>query len=330
MGLIGRRNFVLAAGALFAVGRTDAQQPPVRSHLIGILQQGTRADSEPEFVAFREGLREGGFVEGQNLRIEYRFADYDYRKLDRLAAELVRAKVQVIYAPTTWPAYAAQAATKTIPIVFSGVNDPVHVKLVQSLARPGGNITGVSQASSDLTAKRVELMRELFPGGVRLGVVYDEDAAKACNLELRDIGNAGKKLGVEVRQFPYAARTDLEGTFEKAKRANIAALLVPTTYETRRFGAELALQSTSSRIPMVHSGSAPVEAGGLMSYGPERDWAPRRAGNYVARILKGAKPSDLPVERPMTYELVVNLKTAHAMGIKIPQTVLLRADRVIE
>ena len=329
MSQVNRRRFVLAAAALFAAGRAAAQQSPDRGYLIGILHEATRADSEPDLVAFREGLREGG-VDVQNLRFEFRFADYDYRKLDRLAEGLVRAKVQVIYAPTTCSVYAAQAATKTIPIVFSGVNDPVRVKLVQSLARPGGNITGVTSASNDLTAKRVQLMRELFPGAGRLGVVYDEDAARACNIELSEIGNAGKKLGVEVRQFSYAARTDLEGAFEKAERANIAALLIPTTYEARRFGAELALQSTSSRIPMVHSGSEWVDAGGLMSYGPVRDWSTRRAGYYVARILKGAKPSDLPVELPTRYELVINLKTARAMGVTVPQSVLLRADRVIE
>ncbi len=330
MKLIDRRRFVLAAGALLAVRPGIAQRPPERSHLIGILERGTRADSESELAVFAEGLREGGFVEGQNLRIESRFADYEYRKLDRLAEEFVRAKVEVIYASTTWPAYAAQAATKTIPIVFSGVNDPVGNKLVQSLARPGGNITGVSPASAELTAKRVQLMRELFPGGTRLGVIYDEDSAKACQVELKDIGNAGKMLGVDVLRLPYAEKADLEGAFRTARRANIAALLIPTTYETRRFGAELALKSSSSRIPMVHSGSEAVEAGGLMSYGPERTWGTRRAGNYVARILKGAKPADLPVERPTRYELVINLKTAKTLGITVPQSVLLRADRVIE
>ncbi|MEK6244828.1 MAG: ABC transporter substrate-binding protein [Pseudomonadota bacterium] len=330
MNLIDRRRFVLAAGALLAVRPAVGQRPPDRGHLIGILQRSTRADSESDLAAFGEGLREGGFAEGQNLRIESRFADYDYRKLDRLAEDLVRTKVEVIYAPTTWTVYAAQAATKTIPIVFSGVNDPVHIKLVQSLARPGGNITGVSEANAELTAKRVQLMRELFPGVGRLGVVYDEDSAKACQIELKDIGNAGKKLGVDVLQLPYAEKADLEGAFKTARRANIVALLIPTTYETQRFGAELALQSSSSRIPMVHSGSGAVETGGLMSYGPERFWGVRRAGNYVARLLKGAKPGDLPVEQPTRYELVINLKTAKALGITIPQSVLLRADRVIE
>ena len=330
MNRIDRRRFVLAAGALLAVRPAMAQRPPDRGHLVGILQRSTRADAVQEHAAFSEGLREGGFVEGQNLRIESRYADYDHRKLDRLAEELVRAKVEVIYAPTTWPAYAAQAATKTIPIVFSGVNDPVRIRLVQSLARPGGNITGTSEASTELTAKRVQMMWELFPGGGRLGVIYDEDSAKACQLELKDIGIAGKALGVDVLQIPYAAKADLQEAFKSARRANIAALLIPTTYETRRFGTELASQSSSSRIPMIHSGSEAVEAGGLMSYGPERNWGRRRAGNYVARLLKGTNPADLPVEQPTRYELVINLKTARTLGITIPQSVLLRADRVIE
>lgn len=330
MAQVGRRKFLFATGAFLAAPLARAQQPPAQAHTIGILEYGTRDEFESNRVQFRQGLREGGFVEGQNLRIESRFADYDYRKLDRLAEELVRAKVEVIYAPLTWPVYAAQAATKTIPIVFSGVNDPVSIKVVQSLAKPGGNITGVSEASTELTAKRVQLMRELFPGRGRLGVVYDEDSAKACQIELKDIGNAGKKLGVDVLQLPYAEKADLEGAFRTARRSNIAALLVPTTYETQRFGAELASQSSSSRIPLIHSGSEAVEAGGLMSYGPERNWGARRAGNYVARLLKGAKPGDLPVEQPTRYELVINLKTAKALGITIPQSVLLRADRVIE
>lgn len=330
MNAIDRRRFVLATGALLAVRPALGQRPTERRHLIGLLVPSTRADSVSGLAAFGEGLREGGFVEGQNLRIESRFADYDYRKLRRLAEDLVRAQVEVIYAPATWTAYAAQAATKTIPIVFSGVNDPVSIKLVQSLARPGGNITGVSDAYAGLTAKRVELMRELFRDAGRLGVVYDEETAKACLLELKDIGNAGKKLGVDLHQLPYTDRANLESAFKTAQRENIAALLIPTTYESRRYGAELTLQSSSSRVPIVHSSSEAVEAGGLMSYGPERNWGPRRAGNYVARLLKGAKPGELPVEQPRKYELVINLKTAKALGIEIPQSILLRADRVIE
>lgn len=328
--MVDRRKFVLAGGALLLAPGALAQEPPHRVHLIGVLEYASHAAFELALPDFRHGLREGGFIEGKNLRIEYRFADYDYRKLGRLAEELVNAKVQVIYAPTTWPVRAAHAATKTIPIVFSGVNDPVPHKFVESLARPGGNVTGVSPANADLTAKRVQLMRELFPGARPLGVVYDADSAKACGIELRDIGTASRQLGVEVRQLPYDTRSDLHGAFAEAQRAGVAGLLIPTTYETRRYGPDLSAQSSSSRIPLIHVGSEEVDAGGLMSYGPYPKWARQRAGYYIARILSGAKPSDLPVERPAAYELVINLKTARAMEISIPQSILLRADRVIE
>ena len=330
MSAIDRREFILAASALLVAQGALAQRAPNRVHVIGILEYASRAGSEPTLPAFRDGLREGGFAEDKNLRIEYRFADYDYLKLDRLAEELVAANVQVIYTPSTWPTRAAHAATKTIPIVFSGVNDPVPHKFVQSLARPGGNVTGVSLASADLTAKRVQLLREVFSGAGRLGVLYDADTARACGIELKEIAAAAKQLGVEVQPLPYTAKADLDGAFANARRTNVLAMLVPTTYETRRFGPDLAAQSSSSRIPLMHAGSNAVEAGGLMSYGPAAGWGPRRAGNYVARILNGVKPADLPVERPDKYELVINLKTARALGLKIPQSILLRADRVIE
>jgi putative ABC transport system substrate-binding protein len=327
---VDRRRFVVIVGGLLIAPGAFAQLLAGGSQLIGILHHGTRADSESELTALREGLREAGFVEGRNLRIEYRFAEYDYLKLERLAEDLVSADVQVIYAPTTWTVRAARTATKTVPIVFSGVNDPVPHRFVQSLARPGGNITGISLASAELTAKRVQLMRELFPATDRLGVVYDKDAARECGIELREIGAAGKQLGVQMQPFPYNAKADLADVFEQARRANIPGLLIPTTYETRRFGAGLAMQASATRIPLIHAGSDAVEAGGLISYGPSHEWAWRRAANYIVRILNGAKPSDLPVERPTKYELVINLKTARAMGITIPQSVLLRADRVIE
>ena len=330
MSAIDRREFILAASALLVARGALAQIAPNRVHVIGVLEYASRAGFEPLLPAFRDGLREGGFAEDKNLRIEYRFADYDYLKLDRLAEELVKAKAQVIYTPSTWPTRAAHAATKTIPIVFSGVNDPVPHKFVQSLARPGGNVTGVSLASADLTAKRVQLLREVFPVAGRLGVVYDADTAKACGIELMEIATAAKQLSVEVQPLPYTTRADLDGAFAKARQTNILAMLVPTTYETRRFGKELVAQSSSSRIPLMHAGSDAVEAGGLMSYGPEAGWGPRRAGNYVARILNGAKPADLPVERPDKYVLVINLKAARALGLKIPQSILLRADRIIE
>ena len=325
-----RRNFILAAGALAASPFVRAQQPATQSAVIGILEYGTGEGFEQSIAAFKEGLREGGFVEGRNLRIERQFANDDYRKINRLAEDLVRANVQVIYAPGPWGVHAAKAATKTIPIVFSGINDPVRVKFVESLARPGGNITGISFASYALTKKRVELLREMFPSARRLGVIFDEDIAKACQIELKEIGQAGQQLGVEMREYPYAEKRDLQGAFDSAKRAQVAAMLIPTTNEARRFAKELVVQSVGSRIPTVHDSVESVEAGGLMSFGPQHGWGQRRAGLYVARILKGEKPASLPVEQPHAYELVINLKIARAMGISIPQSVLLRADRVIE
>lgn len=297
---------------------------------IGVLEYGTRAAFEPLLAAFKEGLRENGFDDGRNLRIEYRFADADYRKVNRLGEDLVRANVQVIFRPTVWAVHGAKAATTAIPIVFAGVNDPISVKFVKSLARPGGNITGVSIASTELTAKRIELLRDVFPLAGRIGVVFNEDSARACQVELKDIAQAGKQLGLNGREFPYGGRSDVKGAFEGGRSSRIEAAVIPTSMEYRHVGDELIAQSASSRIPTIHSGKEAVEAGGLISYGPDNTWAYRRAGYYVARILKGASPAELPVERPTTYDLVVNLKTARAMGIKIPASVLMRATRVIE
>jgi putative ABC transport system substrate-binding protein len=330
MNIATRRQFMLLAGALLAASFARAQQAPAQPAIIGILEYGNGEGFEQVIGPFKEGLSEGGFVEGRNLRIERQFANDDYRKINRLAEDLVRANVQVIYAPGPWGVHAAKAATKTIPIVFSGVYDPVRVKFVESLGRPGGNITGISFASEALTKKRVELLREMFPSSRRLGVVFDEDIAKACQIELKEIGQAGRQLGVEMREYSYAEKRDLQAAFDNAKRAQVAAMLIPTTNEARRFAKELAVHSVGSRIPTVHDSVESVEAGGLMSFGPRQGWGQRRAGLYVARILKGEKPANLPVEQPHAYELVINLRTARAMGITIPQSVLLRSDRVIE
>ena len=316
--------------ALVSAPVATSQTLSSQNYVIGVLEFGTRIGFDEYVVSFKEGLREAGLVEGGNLRIEYRFADNDKYKLKRLAGELVRSKVHLIYAPTILEVLGAKSATSTIPIVFSAINDPVGAELVTSLARPGGNITGVSTANSELTSKRVQLMREMFPGSARFGVIYDEDTAHACQIELTDIRNAAKTLLIDVREYPYVSNVELDKTFERAQRANIAAALVPTVYETRRFGAALLSQSTVGRLPLIYADAAPVEAGGLMSYGPQSGWATRRAASYVAKILAGAKPADLAIEQPSRYELIVNMKAARTMGVQVPQSVLLRADRVIE
>lgn len=328
--MLKRRQLLLMIGGLLLAPGALAQREAGARQRIGVLHHGTRADSTAELAALRDALREAGFVEGGSLQIEYRFADYAYPALERLAEELVSAKVLVIYAPTTATVRAAERATRSVPIVFSAVNDPLPHGFVESLGRPGGNITGVSLASAELTAKRVQLMREAFPGEHLFGVIFDQDAARECGIERREIRDAGEQVQADIREFPYDSETDLRDTFDVARRDKVGALLVPTTYEARRFGAALSAQAARSRIPLIHSGREAVEAGGLMSYGPDRNWAAGRAGQYIARILAGASPSELPVERPTHYELVVNLGTARAMGITFPPSVLLRADRVIE
>jgi putative ABC transport system substrate-binding protein len=320
------RTFIVSATLSSILAPCFASQ----AQTIGILEYGTPAVFAPLLTAFKEGLREGGFVEGQNLTIDQRFADYDRHRIERLAKELVAAKVRVIFAPTPWAVHGAKAATKTIPIVFSGVNDPVGVKFVKSLARPGGNITGISVVSNELTAKRIELMHDLFPAATRIGVVYDKDAARACQIELKDMARASSHLRIDVRVYPYDSPAEVRDAFKTSQKANVAAVLIPTTMEARRAGDELVSVSAASRIPTMHASRVSVEAGGLISYGPDNNWAYRRAGNYVARILKGTKPEELPVELPTTYELAINLKTARAMGIKIPDSVLLRATHLVQ
>jgi putative ABC transport system substrate-binding protein len=320
------RKLVLALTFWCAISPSFADRP----NLIGVLEYGSSSRFEPLLAAFKEGLVESGYVDGRNLRIEYRYAGYDSDKVERLATELVRDKVQAIFAPTTWAVHGAKAATKTIPVVFAGVNDPVGVGFVKSLAHPGGNITGISIASAALTAKRVELMHDLFPTATRVGIIYDKDAARACQIELKDIARASQRLRIDVREYSYDSPDDVRESFKSGQRANVAAVLIPTTMEARRAMDELVSASTESRMPTIHANRVSVEAGGLISYGPDNYWAYRRAGNYVARILKGTKPEDLPVELPTTFELAINLKTARAIGVKIPENVMVRATHLIK
>lgn len=324
---IERRSFLCLAGAVLVIRGALAQTAPGRNYVVGVLIYETQADFEPALLPFKEGLRQAGLVEGQNLRFVYRYADYDHFKINRLASELVRAKVDVIYAPQPWAVRGAQAATKTVPIVFSEVNDPVGGGFVQSLARPGGNTTGIAISGNELVEKRVQLMRDMFPRAKRFAVMYDQDAAEACRLELEDIRAAGKKLNIDLYEYPYGNSKSLKDTFEQARQDDIAAALVPTTYEARRSGHEILARASDQRLPMIHEAA---QAGALMSYGPELGWAPRRAADYVARILRGTRPADLPVERAARYELVINSGVARSIGVEIPPAVRLSADRVIQ
>ena len=329
MNRIHRRRFLIAAlGAAVAPGA--GAQTANRVYTVGVLSLSSRAGVERFLDDFRNGMREEGFVEGRNVKFEYRYGDHDFRKVERLAGELVHLKVDAIFAPSTWAVHGAKAATSTIPIVFTNVNDPVVVKFVESLAKPGRNITGVSVASVELTGKRLQLLRDAFPSARRVGVLYNEEMFRACRTEMNDIDRLGKQVGLEVERIPYVDRSDMVKAFESAGSSRVEAMLIPATTSYPEYSSDVVLLSASGKMPTIYEHGEAVDRGGLMSYGPDFHWAYRRAAHYVARILKGAKPAELPVERPTRYDLVVNLKTARTLGVKIPGTILVRADRVID
>jgi putative ABC transport system substrate-binding protein len=282
--------------------------------------------------AFRQGLRERGYVEGENIVIEYRGANGEYNRLPGLASELVGLKVDIIVAPSTPAVRAAQQATTTIPIVASALQDPVADGLVASLARPGGNITGLSSLSPELVPKRMELLKEALPNVSRVAVLWDPEAFSDRPTKdlLRETEAAAQGLGVTLRLVSARGPDELDRAFSAITTERADALLVgggPMLFAQRRRIVELAAKR---RLPTVFSAREFVELGGLMSYGPSSDDLFRRSATFVDKILKGAPPGDLPVEQPTKFELVVNLKTAKALGLTIPQSILYRADEVIE
>lgn len=279
--------------------------------------------------AFEQRLRELGYVEGRNLVIERRYDEGKYERLPALTAELVRLKVDVIVASTTPRAQAALRATREIPIVMLAVVDPVGAGLVASLARPGGNVTGLTILSKELSAKRLQLLKEVAPGLARAAVLWNP-GNWSNNLQLDEATEAAKILGVHLQPVEIRSPEDVEGALHAASRERAGALLVlddPLIFFQHRRIASLAAQNGLATLSGLR---AFVEAGGLMSYGTSLDEHFRQTAIYVDKILKGAKPADLPVEQPATFELVINLKTAKALGLKLPQSLLLRADRVIE
>jgi putative ABC transport system substrate-binding protein len=281
--------------------------------------------------AFRQGLRELGYVEGQNLVIEYRYAEGRDDRLADLAAELVRLKVDVIVAVAGAAATrAVQHATRTIPIVMAGGIDPVGDGLVASLARPGGNTTGFSNLTVELPGKRLEILKEAVPQSARIAVLANP-ATAGYESAMNNLTVAARALGLHLHVVELRRADELDATFAAMTRAGADALLVvgePLLLDSLR-GRTVDLAATH-RLPTMYSQKSSVEAGGLMSYGPSLPDMHRRAATYVDKILKGAKPADLPVEQPSKFELVLNLKTAKALGITFPPTLLIQADKVIQ
>jgi ABC-type uncharacterized transport system substrate-binding protein len=320
--------WLLAAFFLATVSLADAQQA-AKVPRIGYLHGGSarRGINHNDFF---QGLRELSYVEGKNILIEYGLAE---RKLDRLpvvAAELVGLKVDIIVAAGgTEPALAAKKATKTIPIVFTSVADPISAGLVESLARPGGNITGLSNIAAELSGKRLELLKETNPKFSRVAVLWNPEIQNLTR-EFKESQAAARALGLQLQSLEVRGPEDFESAFKAAADRRAGALLVPSGQFFTRHRAKLAELAVKSRLLAIYADREYVEAGCLMSYGPSLADQYRRAATYVDKILKGRKPAELPVEQPTKFEFVINLKAAKQIGLTIPPNVLARADRVIK
>ena len=324
-----RREFItLLGGAAVAQPFTARAQQPATVARIGYLGLGPASALSSRVEALRAGLRDLGWVEGKNLVFEFRWAD-NVDQLPSLAADLVRMKVDVIFATSSTLVEAARQATKTIPIVFATHADPIGSGHVASLPRPGGNITGLSELTTEIDAKALEILKEVVPQSTRIGVLWNPTTPSQVP-GLQSVKAAGERLGLALSIVSTATAEDFDAAFASMARENVGGVFVMPAPVTVSFRARLAELALKHRLPTIFGNKENVVAGGLMSYGVDRNDLTRRAALYIDKILKGAKPADLPVEQPTRFELVVNLKTARALGIEIPPTLLARADEVIE
>jgi putative tryptophan/tyrosine transport system substrate-binding protein len=305
-----------------------AHAQPAKVRRLGVLSQGS-ARAHPVFQAFQQGLRELGWLEGQNLAIEWRFSEGSAEPLARLAAELVRLPVDVIVARSTPPALAAKEATSTIPVVFIQVADPVESGIVASLSRPGANVTGLSVMATDLSGKRLELLKEVLPGAARVAVLWNRPSRGAA-LVLRELELAGRQLGLELKDIGVSDPGELKGAVESAARAHVAAVMVIDDPVIASYQPQIVPLAAAAALPIFSWYSEYLDGGGLMAYGPSLPEIYRRGAVYVDRILRGARPSELPVEQPAIFELAINLRTAKALGLDLAPTLVARANRVVE
>jgi putative ABC transport system substrate-binding protein len=330
---IRRREFIVALGvAGFGWPLTGrAQQSPNKLPHIGVLWHAGNEEEEAIYLsALRHGFSDQGYVEGQNFILVNTFAGEVYERFNNNAAELVRRRVDVIVAVTRLAAVAAQRATSTIPIVFVVVPDPIKSGLVQSLARPGKNITGLTNMAVDLAAKRLEIFKELIPGMSKLALLVNATDPQVAQGFIEEAETASRKLGISVRPFEIRSPEDLDAAFPlmAAEKLDGVYAVQDGLFFAERF--RIARLALANRLPVSSPNGEHTAAGHLMSFGPDQPSIFRRAAYYVDRILKGTKAGDLPVEQPTRYYLVINLKTANAIGLKIDEALLVRADKVIE
>jgi putative ABC transport system substrate-binding protein len=324
-----KKVLCLALGAmLLALGFPAEAQQQAKVPRIGLLSPFSPSATALWHQAFRQGLRDLGWVEGKTISIEYRYAEGRRDRLPDLAADLVRLKVDIIVASVNTDALAAKNAAREIPIVVASAGDPVAIGLVESLARPGGNITGLSQISPELAGKRLELLKEIVPKLSRVAVLWNPQGTTSPLW--KEIQLPARELGVQLHSLEVRSSNDFAKAFEDAARARAGALAImpdPLFAGNLKRIADLAAKS---RLPSIFHLTEFVDSGGLLAYGPDRSDQFRRAAVYVDKILKGTKPANLPVEQPTKFELVINLKTAKRISVTIPQSVLYRADKVIK
>jgi ABC-type uncharacterized transport system substrate-binding protein len=318
---------IMSVFLLVSAFAAEAQQGSRKVPLIGLLDYSTPDAARVNWwTAFRQGLRELGYVEGQNIAMEARWADGRVDRLPKLAEELVRLHVDIIVTGGGETARAAKQVTGTVPIVMATGADPVRLGVVESLGRPGGNVTGVTSLSAELIDKRVELVRELLPKVTRLAILWDGTANSRMSVQEMEV--AARPLGIAIQPVRVGSPSELERAFSAiAKGSALFVVASPALFTGRTRIADLALKH---RLPTVVGGREYAEAGGLLSYAVRYPDLFRRAASYVDKILKGARPADLPVEQPTIFELVINMKTAKALRLKVPQSILLRADQVLE
>jgi putative tryptophan/tyrosine transport system substrate-binding protein len=324
-----RRDFIISiGGAATWPLAAHAQQPTMP--VIGFLDSRSPDAMVGRLRAFRQGLKESGYVEGDNVAIAYRWAEDQNDRLPELAADLVRRQVAVIVTSGLPAIFAAKAATPTIPVVFVLGEDPVGLGLVSSIARPGGNLTGVNFLSAELVAKRLEILRELAPRIARIAVLLNPADASRTESSLREVQTAARSMGLQVQTLNADTSREIDTAFDGIERERPDALFVTTTTFFSVRLAQIALLAAFNRLPSSYDLREFPEAGGLMSYGTSIAEVYRQTGVYTGRILKGAKPADLPVVQSTKFELVINAHTARMLGIEVPAMLLARADQVIE
>jgi putative ABC transport system substrate-binding protein len=323
-----RREFITLIGGAGAWPLTARAQQARKTHTIGFLSPAMAVFTPYSTVLFNT-LRELGWIEGQNIAVERRYAENRLERLPELAAELVHLDVEVIIAIGTLGPLAAKRATSTIPIVMTAAGDPLGSGLIANLARPGGNVTGLSLMVPDIAGKRLELLKEILPRLVRVAVIWNAGNPYPA-IVFKEAQTAAQRLGIEVQSLEVRSPDDFNGAFEKARRQRPDALLDVEDPLTNSLHKRIIEFAAAERLPSLHGIGEEVEAGALISYGASIPDLYRRAAGYVDKILKGAKPGDLPVEQPTKFELVINVKAAKALGLDVPPALLARADKVVE